>query len=241
MGWLYGWHDRKSLIRHLTNPKPEWGKCLAHCLVGNDLWMVMEHAEGTWTGDDKKFICLCMLRGNRNHRDGWGYKDETESMGPIKDSCPLKYLAMVPDPPNEYGRQWREGVQEYHRRRKQKPKEGEVWTLVNCTIPWVVIEYARQGKLRGYYQGQTYRVKRRHLGGPLGPRMDWYGLGVVARAAAKHMGVETNEFEALLCPAVEAEQDRAPWLILADWLMERGSDDLHKALSKYTSKEAIAV
>jgi hypothetical protein len=228
MGWLFGWNDRRSLIKHLTEPKDNWGKTLVHCLVGNDLWCVHELADG------ERFIALYMLRGNRFQRDRWGYKDETESMGPIKDSCPLKYLEMVPEPPNEYGRRWREEVRAFHARCRRHVKKGEVWSLVNCNYPWVIIEEARP--LRGIHKHAMFRFSRRFLGERI-PKHDWWLLATQATQMAKEGGVASDEFRALRDTAVDREQDAGAWQVLSDWLEDHGIFEFRGLLPTLAKKE----
>jgi hypothetical protein len=229
MGWMFGWDDRKSLVKHLIEPDPKWGKTVAHCFVGNDLWAVMEHAPGTWSGDDQRFIVLFMLRGGRNQE--WGYKDVSEDMGPCQTSCPLKYLEMVPNPPNKYARDWRERVRAYHARMTRKVQKGEVWSLKGCRVDWVVIESVRP--LCGRHKWGMYRISKRWLGERLLPfELGWSKLATEARVAAYRLGLkEDDEFLSLLNPAIEAEQDIARWAVLSDWLADRGADDLVRMLS----------
>ena len=65
-----------------------------------------------------------------------------------------------------YAASWREGVQRRAEDRKKKnskkPKTGEKWTLVGCTIPHVKIISAQP--LRGAYQGVAYRLTKSRLG-----------------------------------------------------------------------------
>ena len=94
---------------------------LARYFSGNDLWVVFEQlkADGSpAVGTDGRFIVLFKL--SRGSGDGWGYKPIEESMGPCDRSCPPKFLKMVPEPPNEYGREWREGVAQYWARRRER-------------------------------------------------------------------------------------------------------------------------
>jgi hypothetical protein len=65
-----------------------------------------------------------------------------------------------------YAASWREGVQRRAEDRKKKnskkPKTGETWTLVGCTIPHVKITSAQP--LRGSYQGVAYRLTKSYQG-----------------------------------------------------------------------------
>jgi len=122
MGWLFGWDTRKQLIDHLVNGNGV--KTLAHCFKGNDMWAVQEYQrEG---GPLIRFICLYMLRGRSDQRDGWGYKDVSEDMGPYQTSCPLSYLELVKDfPPTGYAIEWRQKVVERHALASRKLEPGQ--------------------------------------------------------------------------------------------------------------------
>lgn len=113
MGWLFGWDDRKSLIDHLV--RGNGVHTHAHCLRGNNLWAVQEY-------QGKKFIALYLLRGHGKSRDGWGYKDMDESMGPYYYNCPLGYLNMVDEPHNDNAHEWREAVREWYARRERNAR-----------------------------------------------------------------------------------------------------------------------
>jgi hypothetical protein len=148
MGWLYNFSmtTRKAIIADRTkgyNSKErsiEDGnenyfvtKCLKHCYKGGPgsgtLWKVMETKvfdvetdflikTDLWIGCDLLQWC--------NRDKCWGYKDLEETMGPHKVNCPLSYLDMVPEPDNEFARDWRIDVRAYHEGRTPtfKPKVG---------------------------------------------------------------------------------------------------------------------
>jgi hypothetical protein len=50
---------------------------------------------------------------------GWGYKDMEESMFPYYFSCPRGYLEMVPLDKFGGHPEWREGVKQYHEKRRR--------------------------------------------------------------------------------------------------------------------------
>jgi len=125
MGWLYTFDaTRRDIIEDVTRTWSRNGvtsTAIARAAVGNHLWVVFEQLKDDGTPaikPDGRFICLFIL--DRGCGDGWGYKDVSESMGPTAVSCPLKYLKMVPTPPNEYGREWREHVKVYWQRRAER-------------------------------------------------------------------------------------------------------------------------
>lgn len=134
MGWLFTpGSTRRGLISERTQG---WQRassemlvrssCLAHCFRGGSfsgvLWSVWEQ---TFTGDGKdvetkrRWIQCDLLQYSKSN-DGWGYKDMEESMHPYFYSCPLSYLAMVPVEQFGGNEEWRDGVQSYHQRAKEK-------------------------------------------------------------------------------------------------------------------------
>ena len=118
MGWLSGWKDRKSLIKHLTesqkgvNPAVLF-ETLTHCARGNVLWKVVTISDVQPNGEkvERDRFIECDLLGRCG--GDWGYKDMTESMGPCYYTCPLSYLEMVPCPENsQWAKEWREKVRQ---------------------------------------------------------------------------------------------------------------------------------
>lgn len=159
MGWLFTQGSSKpDIIHKLTAPEENetrrW-ETLAHSVRGNILWAVVEL---TYKQEQsrKRFIVCYPLRSDRGY--GWGYKDMDESMHPYQYSCPLKYLEMVP----EANATWREGVRKYHQQRNKKVEVGQKISLINASIPWVII--TSQRPLLGVHDGTRYRVPRRMLG-----------------------------------------------------------------------------
>jgi hypothetical protein len=88
---------------------------IAHCFVGNNLWVVEETVQqlpndcvDTW----RTIVLFAIER----HGKEWGYKDMTENEGPYHQSCPLSYLEMAPLNEHHigsYARNWREGVKAF--------------------------------------------------------------------------------------------------------------------------------
>jgi hypothetical protein len=131
MGWLFKpGSTRKGLIgeridgwERTNNGLTVKSTCLAHCYRGGNftgvLWTVWERTyekDGQQTQPTERWIGCDLLEYSKSDQ-GWGYKDMEEAMGPYYFSCPLTYLAMVPVVTNQT---WREGVQQYHARKKEK-------------------------------------------------------------------------------------------------------------------------
>lgn len=133
MGWYYTQDSTlKSIIEECTanwEHTREDGthvKCetLTKCFRGavthkGVLWAVCQHTTTRPNGEVvvQKWIRCDLLQ--RQNGYGWGYKPMEESMGPYYYNCPEKYLKMVPVANQE----WRDGVVEYHARRRAKRAE----------------------------------------------------------------------------------------------------------------------
>ena len=133
MGWLFTFgSNRKELIADRTEGWQRTNddgtvvtsKCLAHCYRGGSfsgvLWSVWARTfvrnEGHVEPAQRWIMCDLL----RHHRDGWGYKDIEESMGPCYYSCPQKYLDMVPLDQFGGNADWRALVTAYHEQQREK-------------------------------------------------------------------------------------------------------------------------
>lgn len=198
MGWDFGYGQRRAeLIAERTEPR-EWDRndgthvqdiVLAHCFRGGafsgNFYAVHER---TQTRDGAEIarerwieVTLMACRSFPGYGPSWGYKDMCETMGPGVVSCPLSYLAMVPEPSCEPGcvacaedrcgqkwaRNWREGVRRYWAERKDQARKrralkvGDRAALVaGCKVSAVVIESLRPLIGRGVEDGRCYRVRQ---------------------------------------------------------------------------------
>ena len=120
MGWYYETNStRKSIINELTSSGIT-RKLIKSCYRGNPfsgvLWTVWESKPDMITVQEADRWIGCDLLQYDRALPGWGYKPMEESMGPYFYSCPLGYLEIVPHNTNP---KWREGVKEYHARRRK--------------------------------------------------------------------------------------------------------------------------
>lgn len=160
MGWYYGSNSRRELIAELTrgeNNGEGWSReTLRSCTRGNVLWTVekVSRPEGT-----ERLIGCYLL--DRYKRGEWGYKPMSESMGPSYYSCPLGYFKDVPEPPNEWGRKWREKVREENARTGRKLTVGETVKLTNGRE--YVVTKLRPLTGTGKADGLLYKLPRKYL------------------------------------------------------------------------------
>ena len=149
MGWLFGYNSRKSLTDHLLHGNGV--TTIRHCFKGNNLWAIQEGKKQD--GTTVKFIALYLLRGNKNSRDGWGYKDLDETAGPNYYNCPLAYLDEVEDP-GYYATDWRKQVRQYWMDRNLKLNIGQRIKIYGRE--YVITESLGR---RGYMLNDMYRLR----------------------------------------------------------------------------------
>lgn len=122
MGWCFSRQSRTQLIHELIQPQDgerALHEVIAHTLRGNVLWSVVRVTAkevgilGLSIGESTSYTRCDLLQGSGGE---WGYKPLEESMHPYYYSCPLRYLDMDP----EHCREWREGVNAYHERRRAR-------------------------------------------------------------------------------------------------------------------------
>ena len=110
MGWYFTRGGPRATV--VAEILADWGAaCIAHKLVGNNLWTVIEgkHPE---TDAPIKYVALALLEASPT---GWGYKPLDETCGPCAVDCPLEFLDVTAHfPPMAFARQWRERVRAYH-------------------------------------------------------------------------------------------------------------------------------
>ncbi len=210
MGWSFCYSQTiPQLVRERLRSPKQWtgenGKTVidtvvAHSKRGNNLWYVVERTVilDACSKKIERFLALDLLAYDK--KNGAGYKDLEESMGPCQKNCPLYLLDLVPEPERNYG--WRDGVRAWHKassalRRKMKelnPKQGEKWRLreglvgldkktpihtarILSTAPYIRVEAN---------DGNVYRLKKSHLGYPMGEKevatLGEMGLGDVIAA-----------------------------------------------------------
>ena len=161
MGWTYFQTDRAGLVRELSDINS--GRVLSSKWAGwNKLWMLVEQ---TFIGPDetgetcshvRRFIVLNLVQSIPAHGE-WGYKTVEESSGPVEVDAPLSWLSQVTAPHNEWSKEWRQRVRDYHRKRGTgvQIKPG---MLVSYRGNPVVVANARP--LTVHMDGYVYRVKR---------------------------------------------------------------------------------
>lgn len=151
MGYLFGWNSRKELAEHLL--RGNGVRTLKNAWKGNNLWAVQEYQN---KGDARptRFVALYLCRGRADSRDGWGYKDIDESMGPSETSCPISFIELVEEHekehgygPRSYAAEWREKVRANHAKGQRTLDVGQRLQL-----------YGRDYEVAAKLDGGHYRI-----------------------------------------------------------------------------------
>ena len=132
MGWLTmaSCRNAKDVHSHVLGPKfcGVQLKPVAHfsAAYGRRFWVVFEYIGGE--RDSQRFVCLFLI--GADHSGWWGYKPVAEDEGPREVDCPLKYITeLVPEPANEWSREWRERVRAFHASKRLQRSLAKIVTV----------------------------------------------------------------------------------------------------------------
>ena len=175
MSYCSGYSSRKQVEHDLLR---EWtsndrtSRCLKHVWRGLVMWSVWEIEDLTNGNKERIIRCDAVNR----HKDGqfvdWGYRPMTEEDGPNYETCPISFFDDVPDP-GGYATEWRARCRERARRTsKAGAKVGDVMKLnPGCNPPGIVVISTKP--FRGTWDGNRYRIQRRHLNGQWTAVNEW--------------------------------------------------------------------
>jgi len=156
------------MVDYLVGPAlSNYHKVVAHKVRGQTLWAVIEYTQDAGMRKaGHRFIACFLMRSYRG--EGWGYKDLDESMGPTEVSCPMKYLAMVPDP-GGYATAWRERVRaaasqvSVKAKLKASIRPGNTLVMVQGCRP-AKLQVLSTSPLVGQDEnGTRYKIQPRHI------------------------------------------------------------------------------
>jgi hypothetical protein len=163
MGWTtsYDWSNAEDVKRALLDDyarEADKFEVLGtrSTSYGRHFWMAIKIKN---TG--RSFVCLFLLGGG--FREGWGFKDVSEDMGPVDIDCPVELLDMTDEPTEGYAVEWRKRVRAAAEARKGSQSKS----------------FKRGDKCLIY--GKTYvvvsQVKRSYIVSPEGKPWQTYKCG----------------------------------------------------------------
>ena len=132
MGWfgIYGNFTKMSQIKEaikkeMTATYPSGDRVVTHTVeeISNHFGRAFvlsryKVVKGHDVLSDFKYISVVLWRKSK---DELMYKELDETCGPFEvRGCPLKYLKMADEPRNEYAKQFRDNVLEWHKERRKK-------------------------------------------------------------------------------------------------------------------------
>jgi len=134
MGWLFSYNIRskREMVAHLRRPERfgQHHELLRTTTVGNNHWYLCRNL---LTG--LVFIGLDKVAGGI--KEGWGYKDMDESVGPSEVDCPLSYLSQA-SRATGYAIEWRAKVRVFMRRNwlGQTTRRVRWWSMAKPDTHW---------------------------------------------------------------------------------------------------------
>lgn len=149
MGW---WYKKDYTKKMLVDEFIKADNVIDHSLVGNNLWMLVKSG-------DARVVCLSLLRSERWY--GYGSKDIDETMGPNEVNCPLRLINNATEPINDWSKEWREKVREYHRKKRTQNK----WKAGDRVQWWngQVFTLSHKRSMKSWYTTDYHRVTTRSL------------------------------------------------------------------------------
>jgi hypothetical protein len=164
--------------------------------AGNTVYLAIR-ATMKQTGDSYVFAAVIPICNTR--KDGFGYKEQDEGMGPHQYDCPLRImrrLSPISDLPSaRYSPEWRAGVAAWHdenRKRRQKRNSLRVGHLV--TVP-------NEVRFPGGITASRFRVAHFRRRTPIFEALDRPGYFCRLRAATLAAATVTEPPPQALNPA----------------------------------------
>jgi len=149
MGWLFSYNIRskREMVAHLRRPERfgQHHELLRTTIVGNNHWYLCRNL---LTG--LVFIGLDKVAGGI--KEGWGYKDMDESVGPCEVDCPLSYLSQASQATG-YAIEWRAKVRDFHAQKLARPDHQKGQVVVYGQTRYTLVRSA--GPRRGWNVQRT--------------------------------------------------------------------------------------
>jgi hypothetical protein len=183
MGWMFQRDPVDDPVAHLvrkfTCEDDQWcQQPLDGTRAGNTVYLAIRSTEKT-TGRSFVFAAVILIRNTK--KDGFGYKDQTERMGPCEYDCPqriMRLLSPVADIPNpSYTADWRARVEAWHAEQRQRRHRRNALRVGNLvTLPDAV-------RFPGGITAKSFRVARFRRRTPVFEALDRPGFYCRLRGA----------------------------------------------------------
>lgn len=148
MGWLYKQHPVTDPVAYLTGQYNHDGEHRTYLVLGaarvaNTVYIALKSTDKA-TGQSYVFAAVILI--SNTQKDGFGYKDMDESVGPCECACPdriMRLLSPIADIPNPgYAADWRARVA------AQKTAAAELRTKRKRLMPGAIITLQNEVRFR---------------------------------------------------------------------------------------------
>jgi hypothetical protein len=188
MGWLYKQHPVTDPVAYLTGQYNHDGEHRIYLVLGtarvsNTVYMAVKSTDKA-TRQSYVFAAVVLISNTR--KDGFGYKDMDESVGPCECACPdriMRLLSPIADIPNPgYAAHWRARVA------AQKTAAAELRTKRKRLMPGAIVTLQNEVRFRDGKTATAFRMRFFQRKTPIFEPLDrpgyWCRLSRASLAAA---------------------------------------------------------
>lgn len=140
MGWTFTHLETTSEAKrkYCDNLWREDIKVLKSQMVGTTYYAALQDENGV-------HAAVVLTAVHRNDYCNFGYKDMSETWGPIESKCPASILKLLTPPANEDAKEWRKRCYDYHAKQKEirKAKKNGLTGYVVKTVRGYVTKVTR--------------------------------------------------------------------------------------------------
>lgn len=188
MGWLYKQHPVTDPVAYLTEQYNHDGEHRTYLVLGaarvaNTVYIAVKSTDKA-TRQSYVFAAVILISNTR--KDGFGYKDMDESVGPCECACPdriMRLLSPTADIPNPgYAADWRARVA------AQKTAAAELRTKRKRLMPGAIVTLQNEVRFRDGKTATAFRMRFFQRKTPIFEPLDrpgyWCRLSRASLAAA---------------------------------------------------------
>jgi hypothetical protein len=188
MGWLYKQHPVTDPVAYLTGQYNHDGehrtyRVLGAARVSNTVYMAVKSTD---KATDQSYVFAAVVLISNTQKDGFGYKDMDESVGPCECACPdriMRLLSPIADIPNPgYAADWRARVA------AQKTAAVQLRTKRKRLMPGAIVTLQNEVRFRDGKTATAFRMRFFQRKTPIFEPLDrpgyWCRLSRASLAAA---------------------------------------------------------